>query len=57
MALHGLAGMISGRQDHKEALVAEATSYGIMPAWEPCKAGLTPLIYATCFARIISSIS
>jgi len=40
MALHGLAGMISGRQDHKEALVAEATSYGIMPAWEPCKAGL-----------------
>ena len=57
MALHGLAGMIIGRQGHNGALVAEAIRHCIMPAWEPCKAGLTPLIYATCFARIISSSS
>jgi len=40
MALHVLAGMIIGRQGHNGAMVAEAIRHCLIPAWEPCKAGL-----------------
>lgn len=45
--------MIIGSKDHKEILMAKATSHRILHIWSTCKAGKMLLIYATCLEQII----